>query len=250
MFFHIIASGSKGNATIIKEKDTVILIDMGITLSRLEEGLGEIRLEVKDIDAAIFTHNHSDHINGLRFIPIKKQYALEGSLPSNGYHIVHLYEPFVVKDLKITPIKISHDAINPCGFVVESENEKLVYITDTGIFLDECLDYIKNPDYLILESNHDLKMLYQSKRSLELKTRIASERGHLCNEDSALAAKDIVGNKTKEIVLAHISEECNTPSLALEAYQRVFSFFHLNYQQYNIRVAKQYSSLSGGKYEN
>ena len=131
--------------------------------------------------------------------------------------------------------------------VIEDENEKLVYITDTGIFLDECLQYVSNPTYLILECNHDLKMLYKSNRPLDLKTRIASDRGHLSNEDSALAAKDIIGPKTKDIVLAHISEECNTPELALDAYNRVFSFFHIDMNKYNIRVANQHISLTGGK---
>ena len=249
MFYHIIASGSKGNATIIQTKESVILIDMGITFLRLEEGLKEINLTPNDIDIALFTHNHSDHINGLRFIPIKKQYALEGSLPSNGYNLLKLYNPIRFKDVFITPFRTSHDATNPCGYIIENENEKLVYVTDTGLFLDEALEYVKDPNYLIIESNHDLKMLYQSNRPLDLKTRIASDRGHLSNEDSALAAKDIIGPHTKEIVLAHISEECNTPELALEAYQKIFSFFHIDIHNYNVRVANQHYSLSGGHYE-
>ncbi len=247
MLYHIIASGSKGNATIVKHKNTVILIDMGISFSRLEEGLKEINLKAEDIDFALFTHNHSDHINGLRFIPIRKQYALDGSLPSNGYNVLELYQRYHLKDVDIIPIRTSHDASNPCGFIIETAEEKLVYMTDTGIFLDECLSYVSNPTYLILECNHDLKMLYKSNRPLDLKTRIASDHGHLSNEDSALAAKDIVGPRTKEITLAHISEECNTPELALEAYNRIFSFFHLDISKYNIRVANQYVSLTGGK---
>ena len=247
MLYHIIASGSKGNATIIRHKNTVILIDMGITFCRLEEGLKEIDLKPEDIDFALFTHNHSDHINGLKFIPIRKQYALDGSLPSRGYNVLELYQKYHLKDVDVTPIRTSHDASNPCGFIIEDETEKLVYITDTGIFLEECLQYVSNPTYLILECNHDLKMLYKSNRPLELKTRIASDRGHLSNEDSALAAKDIIGPKTKDIVLAHISEECNTPELALEAYTKVFSFFHIDMNKYNIRVANQHVSLTGGK---
>lgn len=250
MFFHVIASGSKGNATIIKEDDVVILIDMGITLSRLEEGLDEINLKTSDIDIALFTHDHSDHINGLKFIPIKKQYALEGTLPSSGYHILKVFEPFVYKDVVITPIRTSHDAKNPCGYVIESKEAKLVYITDTGVFPQESIPYVLNPTYLILESNHDLKMLYKSNRPIELKKRIASDVGHLCNEDSALLAKDILGKNTKEIVLAHISEECNTPEIALEAYEKIFSYFGLDIKRFNVRVANQYHSLTGGDYEN
>ena len=97
MYFNIIASGSKGNATVVVSKKARILIDMGISLTRLEEGLKEINLEVKDLDAVLFTHNHSDHMKGLRFLSPKKMYALEGNLSSLA-NVVHLYEPFEIND--------------------------------------------------------------------------------------------------------------------------------------------------------
>ena len=249
MIFNIIASGSKGNATIIKGKKTVILIDMGISFSRLSEGCSEIGLKPEDINAALFTHEHSDHINGLRFIPVKKQYALEGTLPSQGHNVVELFCPFIVGDFVITPIKTSHDAKNPCGYVIEEGEEKLVYVTDTGIFPEINYPFVKNPDYLILECNHDIPMLLKTKRPPELKSRILSDVGHLCNEDSALVAKEILGNKTKEIILAHISEEANTPETALKAYKKVFAYYGLNIDQFNVRVANQYKSLTGGSNE-
>ena len=96
MYYYIVASGSKGNATIVVDKDTVILIDMGIAFSRLEEELNKINISPKDIDGVLFTHNHTDHISGLKFFPIKKQYALEGTLPSSGYNIVNLFETFKI----------------------------------------------------------------------------------------------------------------------------------------------------------
>ena len=249
MLFNIISSGSKGNATIVKNNNTVILIDMGISLTRLEEGLQEIGLEVKDISAAIFTHNHSDHINGLRFISPKIQYALETTIPGT-YNIVNLYEPFVIGDISITPFRTSHDATNPCGYVLESGEEKLVYMTDTGVVLAEVIPVIKNPTYLIIESNHDIKMLLATNRTFQLKNRIMSEKGHLCNEDSAIAACSIIGDKTKEIVLAHLSEEANTPELALAAYIKVFRHFGFNVDNYNLRCAHQHHSTIGGHYEN
>lgn len=250
MYFNVIASGSKGNATIVASKDTVILVDMGITFSRLENGMEEVGLSPDKIDAAIFTHNHSDHINGLKFIPVKKQYALSGTLPSSGHNVVNLYEPFQVGSIKITPIRTSHDAKNPCGYVLDDGEEKLTYITDTGVFLDETLAYCNNPDYLILECNHDIQMLLRTKRTAELKARILSEHGHLCNEDSALAAKEIIGPKTKEIILAHISEEANTPEIALAAYHKVFNYFGIDLSVYRLECAKQRESLRGGNYEN
>ena len=100
MYFHIIASGSKGNATIVVSNKTVLLIDMGITLMRLEEGLAEINLRKSDITGALFTHDHADHISGIKFISPKKMYALEGTLPSTLSNVVLLNTPFQIGDLK------------------------------------------------------------------------------------------------------------------------------------------------------
>ena len=246
MFYHIIASGSKGNATIVVSNKSVLLIDMGITLKRLEEGLKEINLSLKDITGALFTHNHTDHISGIKFISPKIMYALEGTLPSSLPNVVNLYEPFLIGDFTITPFKTSHDAINPCGYLIKDAEESLVYMTDTGVFIEDNLPLVKNPTYLIIESNHDIKMLLATNRTFELKNRILSEYGHLCNEDSAIAAISIIGDKTKEITLAHLSEEANTPETALEAYEKIFAHFHINKDKYLIRCANQWVSLSGG----
>jgi phosphoribosyl 1,2-cyclic phosphodiesterase len=119
-------------------------------------------------------------------------------------------------------------------------------MTDTGCFLEENLPYIKNPTYLIIESNHDIKMLLNTKRTYELKNRILSDVGHLCNEDSAIAACEIIGKDTKEIILAHLSEEANTPECALAAYEKVFNHFGKDIKKYNVRCANQHYSLIGG----
>ena len=251
MIFDIIASGSKGNATLVKHKDTLILIDLGITLVRLTEGLTSLHVELKDIDAAVFTHEHSDHLNGLKCISPKKMYALKGTLPSSLSNVINVYEPFIIKDIKITPFPTSHDATNPCGYILEADDEKLVYMTDTGVFLEETLPYITNPDYLIIESNHDIQMEMRTHRSFRLKQRILSEYGHLCNEDSAFASLEILGDKTKEIILAHLSEEANTPEVALEAYEKVFNYKGVDISRYHVRCAKQYEETFGGmNYEN
>ena len=108
---------------------------------------------------------------------------------------------------------------------------------------------IKNPDYLIIESNHDIQMLLHTNRPMELIQRIMSDYGHLCNEDSAFASLEIIGENTKEIVLAHISEEANTPECALEAYHKVYKHAHVDINRFNVRVANQHIPLIGGDYE-
>ncbi len=245
MQFNIISSGSKGNTSVVKYKDTSILIDMGVSFERLKSGLEEVGLAVEDLTGAIFTHDHSDHISGIRFLSPKIMYGLKGTLPSLC-NVVELYKPFIIGDFRITPIKTSHDATNPCGFFLEAGNETMVYMTDTGCFLEENLPLIKNPTYLIIESNHDIQMLLATNRTYELKNRILSDVGHLCNEDSAIACCEIIGNDTKEIVLAHLSEEANTPELALAAYMKIFKHFNINPDKYLIRCANQHVSLLGG----
>ena len=249
MYFHIIASGSKGNATIVVSNKTVLLIDMGIALTRLEEGLSEMNLTVNDITGALFTHDHTDHIGGLKFISPKIMYALEGTLPSSLSNVVNVNQPFVIGDFEITPVETSHDATNPCAYLIKDKEESLFYMTDTGVYLSENTPIVKNPDYLIIESNHDISMELKCNRPMELKQRIMSDYGHLCNEDSAFATLEIIGDRTKEIVLAHLSEEANTPEVALEAYKKVFSYRHVDINKYKVRCSNQYTHLIGGHYE-
>ena len=250
IFFDIIASGSKGNATLVFADDHLFLIDLGITLKQLKEELSLFNKDVTDIEALFVTHDHADHYKGLKSISPKKQYALRGTLPTSLSNVMELNETYGFGGVKVTPFKTSHDATNPCGFMFESSTEKLVYMTDTGVYLSENTPLIKNPDYLIIESNHDISMELKANRPMELKQRIMSDYGHLCNEDSAFAALEIMGDKTKEIVLAHLSEEANTEEVALEAYEKVFSYRRVDISKYKVRCAKQYEHLIGGHYEN
>ncbi|MCD8195158.1 MAG: MBL fold metallo-hydrolase [Coprobacillus sp.] len=245
MRYSLIASGSKGNCLFIQEKDTNILIDFGVSKTRVNEELERYNTNLEGIDALFYTHNHSDHFRLSSQIKRDVVYALDGILPEGYlYHPLKMFTPFTIKDLTLTPIKTSHDTYPSCGFVIESDSEKLVYLTDTGMFIEQDLDYIVNPDYLILESNHDIKLLMASDRSYELKSRILSDSGHLCNEDSAFLASRIVGPKTKEVILAHLSEECNTPELALNAYKKTFKNLHKK-MNFSLKCGKQYEAVRG-----
>lgn len=248
MHYNIISSGSKGNATLVISHKTVILIDMGITLTRLNEGLEEEGFKISDIDALLITHDHADHISGLRFLSPSIMYALEGTLPTNS-NVVKENIPFKIGDFTIIPFKVNHDATNPCGYVLMDDTDKLVYMTDTGTFYAHNLSFIKNPTYLIIESNHDIRMLLETDRPTDLKNRILSDHGHLCNEDSAFISLEIIGDKTKEITLAHISLEANSDDVALSTYRKVFKYKNVDINRYLVRCAKQFSSLRGGKYE-
>ena len=246
MFFDVINSGSKGNATVVFTKKATILIDAGIPGCTIEEELNKFNKSLKDIDVVLVTHNHTDHIRNIKAFSPKKIYSLERTIPGSLSNVLEVNTPIQLFDVTVTAFPTSHDALNPCGFVLESDDEKLVYMTDTGCFLEENLSLIKNPTYLIIESNHDIKMLLNTNRTYQLKQRILSDVGHLCNEDSAIAATQIIGNNTKEIILAHLSEEANTPELALAAYVKIFKHFGLDIDKYNVRCANQHHSLIGG----
>ena len=239
---HDIASGSKGNACLIYNDKTLILIDMGLTKVRLSAGLAEIGKTIDDIDFALFTHEHADHISGERFIDSNKKYSLEGTITLQKANILENYKEYSFNEFKITPLKTSHDATNPCGFLIEENGEKLVYMTDTGKILKKSLALMENADYYFIESNHDLDMLNNSGRPRVLINRIAESKGHLSNEDSAYFMTGLVGPKTKKIMLAHLSEECNTEELALETYKRIFALKGIK-QDIEIKCAKQRESV-------
>ncbi|MBO6280463.1 MAG: MBL fold metallo-hydrolase [Bacilli bacterium] len=250
MFFNIVGSGSKGNATLVFSKGTTLLIDMGVPLERLKAELNQYNKTEKDIDGVLVTHNHTDHIRGIKAFSPKKIYALAKTVPGSLSNVVSLFSPFYIGDMKITAFPTSHDAINPCGYIIEADGEKLVYMTDTGCYFSENTKYVKNPTFLIIESNHDIQKLLHTNRPMLLIQRIMSDVGHLCNEDSAFATLEIIGENTKEIILAHLSEEANEPELALEAYRKIFAYKGVDISRYNVRCAKQWESIIGGDYDN
>ena len=249
MFFDIINSGSKGNATLVFTNEATILIDMGIPIKIIEEELNKFHKKISDIDAVLITHNHADHYRNIKTFSPKKMYSLEGTIPGSLSNVIELYKPFKVCDTEIFAFPTSHDASNPCGFFIKNNDESLAYMTDTGTYLSSNTAYIKNPTYLIIESNHDIQMLLHTNRPMELIQRIMSDYGHLCNEDSAFAATEIIGEDTKEIVLAHLSEEANTPELALSAYNKIFDYARININRFKVRCANQHIPLIGGNYE-
>ena len=218
----VIGSGSKGNATVIFNEDTTLLIDFGLSRLRVKKALKDFDKTLESIDYAFFTHNHTDHIKSLQYLEPNKVYALDGTVPLKQKNKLEPYTRYKFGSFFVTPISTSHDAPNPTGYLIEDEDTSLVYMTDTGYIPEKSLAYMINKDYYIIESNHDILMLLQSNRSNELKYRILAYFGHLSNEQSALYMSNLVGDKTKKIVLAHLSEECNDPDIALDTYDRIF----------------------------
>ena len=243
----VIESGSKGNATLILDEGRLLLIDMGITLTSLKKGLEKIGKTLLDIDALLLTHSHTDHTKGIQYLDPLPIYCSRGTYEGLNVNYVKPYEKFLVEHFIITPIEASHDAEGTLGFVIKTKNEKLVYLTDTGMISDKSMSKMKNADYYIIESNHNIKKLHQTNRPASLKLRILSDTGHLSNEASAIYMTELVGIKTKEIILAHLSEEANDPELALKAYRKIFQKARIDLDKINLHCASQREIVEGGK---
>ncbi|MBR6056377.1 MAG: MBL fold metallo-hydrolase [Bacilli bacterium] len=243
--FVVVGSGSKGNATLLFDEETLIQIDMGLPMRRITAALESIKKNKSDLQGILITHEHTDHIKNLSMykgkVPI---YASKGTIDYFDHEVVP-FDSFEIGTLSVIPFMTSHDAANPVGYVIISGKTKLVYLTDSGYIPEESLDYLKDADYYIMESNHDLKMLMKSNRPAVLKRRIKGDEGHLSNVDSAIYLSELVGPKTKEIYLAHLSEECNLPELALEAYRKTFKKKEVPYD-INIICLKQNEAVRGG----
>ncbi len=241
MNIYCLASGSKGNSTLIEHHGHYLLIDMGVSFSYLKKCLDFLNVEVNNIDALLITHNHSDHISGVKYLRNTPIFCTEGTYSSNSdITYIQPYQKYHIIGLEVRPVSLSHDAINPVGFVIKSSKEKLVYITDTGMLPSRTLRYLKNANYYVFEANHNQKMLHQTLRPADVKLRILSDLGHLSNEDSAMYLSTLIGDKTTDIILAHISSEANTPELAIKAYQKIFKKVGLKITNYHLQVAEQF----------
>ncbi|MBQ6547232.1 MAG: MBL fold metallo-hydrolase [Bacilli bacterium] len=211
-----LASGSKGNSTLIELNNKNILIDIGLPLSNLEKRLGR---PFPKIDILLITHTHTDHIKGIKTI-VRKQnpriYTLENELQEKVDSKKISNESEIIEDdLYIKLFNLSHDV--PCsGVYLKYKDKELVYITDTGYIKDKIIKEYQNKDIYIIESNYEEELLRNGKYPYHLKQRIRSDRGHISNEDSCKYLKKLIGNKTKHIALAHLSEENNTPEAVEE----------------------------------
>lgn len=246
MEFHVLASGSKGNATFIYENGFGILIDCGITRKQLLFKLQNLGFDEKNITYVFLTHDHYDHNKNIHIFDKDKIFTSKKNiLDLDEYHTLIPYEHRQFGVFDVLTLKISHDASDPIGFVISTQESSLLYMTDTGYVSQKNKKYMKNLDYYIIESNHDIEMLMSTNRPMFLKNRILNDKGHLNNEYSARLMCEVIGDRTKEIILAHLSQEANTKELALETYERIFN--EQNIKMKNIKVASQVDIVSGGK---
>ncbi len=221
-----LASSSKGNATVITTAECTILVDAGISARRITLGLAECERHPNQLDGVLFTHEHRDHCVGLGQLSKKNEimayctrhtsHDLRAMAPNAAFTYIEPGQSFQIKDLTITPFSTFHDATDPVAYVFESNGARLGYVTDTGKVTDKMLPYLQNLHGLYLESNFDVGMLQNSGRSHHLIQRIASQWGHLSNQQASDVVEKVATSALQELILGHLSQDCNTPELAFD----------------------------------
>lgn len=224
----VLASGSKGNSTLIQTEHSNTLIDVGMSNLYIEKKLIFLGIDPDKIDNIFITHPHIDHVAGLKvFIKkhnptvylTKKMYdELSQTIAFNNYVI--LEGDLYINNLNVKYFKTSHDAVDSVGYIFTNNDKEFVYVTDTGYINSKYFDLLTNKDMYVFESNHDVNLLMNNPNyPYQTKQRILSDKGHLSNKDSSFYLSKFVGNKTKYIVLAHLSEQNNNKDLALNTLQ-------------------------------
>ena len=232
MRFCSIASGSSGNCIYVGSDVTHLLVDVGISGKKTEEGLNSLGIRPDELDGILVTHEHADHINGLGVISRKYGipiYATRGTIEAirntsnigniddSLFNEVRSDTKFVLKDITVNPMRISHDAAEPVGYRFSYGRKRLAICTDLGVYNDYTVECLRGMDALLIEANHDVNMLTCGPYPYPLKQRILGDRGHLSNEASGRLLCEILHDKLQTIVLGHLSKENNLPELAYEA---------------------------------
>ena len=226
-----IASGSSGNCIYVGSENAHLLVDAGISGKRITQGLNSLELTGEDIDGILITLEHSDHIQGLGVIARKYHipiYATGGTvdamsrmkslgrMPEGIFHEIREDDPFEIKDMTINPFTIPHDAAQPVGYRLECGTQAVGIATDLGKYNDYIIGHLQNLDALLLEANHDIRMLQVGKYPYYLKQRILGDRGHLSNENAGRLLCRLLHDNLKAVFLGHLSREDNYEELAYE----------------------------------
>ena len=225
--FCALGSGSKGNSYLVAGNNNRILVDAGLTAKTIECHLSAIGVYPGELDGILVTHEHTDHIAGIKVLSKRYDipvYANEptmiallrktGGLEEKNIRIFTTGEDFFIGEFDITPFKTPHDSASPCGFSVYCRGSKITVATDIGHMTRTVLNACKGSDILVLEANHDLDMLLNGPYSPFLKQRVQGPNGHLSNDVCGKTLAYLLDEGLKQIILAHLSEENNLPQLA------------------------------------
>lgn len=228
--FSPLFSGSSGNAIYVGCGDTHLLVDAGVSGTRVAKALESIGVAPGALSAILVTHEHSDHIKGIGILSRKYDLpiyassgtwsAMEdkiGAISSKNMRTFDAGTGFFLGSIEVLGFSTPHDAADPVGYAFESHGARFAIATDIGCVRDSWFKYVEGADAVLLESNYDPDMLQAGSYPYDLKKRILSRRGHLSNDDAGEAAARLVESGTRQIVLGHLSKENNFPELALQS---------------------------------
>ena len=227
--FASLYSGSSGNCLYVETENTKILIDAGVSLKKIEKGLDNLNVDAKDLDGVIVTHEHIDHIQSIgnlskKFdIPVFANQKTFDAMPKQTEKLsdknkkkINIDEKFMIGDIEILPFSIPHDAADPCGFTLFSNNRKISIATDIGHMTGDIVKQIDGSEFVLLEANYDTEVLKYTKYPFKLKERIAGPTGHLSNKMAGQTINYLINSGLKKAMLGHLSKESNFPELAYQ----------------------------------
>lgn len=226
MRFASLGSGSKGNATLLETPDQLVLVDCGFTVKETELRMARLGRHPSDLSAILVTHEHSDHIKGV--LPLARKYQLPvhasfGTAQYDQMAVSPLWRPLQLGrslglgELDITPVAVPHDAREPCQFVFRHRKKTFGLLTDLGSITPFVREQYQACDALLLECNHDVEMLRLGPYPPGLKRRVGGDWGHLNNVQAASLLQGCQVERLQHVVMAHLSEQNNTPALAQAA---------------------------------
>jgi len=224
--FASLGSGSSGNATLVAFNETVILIDCGFSRAEIEKRMAKFNVHPAQLKAIIVTHEHGDHAGGVYSLASKYSIRVIGTSGTlSGANLadrqlevseIRNYAPFRIVDLEIYPFPVPHDASEPSQFVIADGNKKFGILTDCGSKTPHVVEMLSGCNALLVEFNHDLAMLNQSRYPVSLKNRVASNYGHLDNGTAIDILRSIDKSRLEYVMAGHLSKENNDPTLVRE----------------------------------
>ncbi len=245
-------SGSSGNCLFVETENTKLLIDAGVSLKKIEKGLGDLNLSASQLDGVIVTHEHTDHIQSLgnlskKFdIPVFATSQTFDAMPKQSEKIsdhnkknINIDEKFAIGDIEILPFSIPHDAANPCGYTLFSDHKKISIATDIGHMTNPIIKHIEGSEFLLLEANYDPEILKFTKYPFKLKNRIAGPTGHLSNQDAGQTINYLIKAGLKNAILGHLSKESNFPELAYQTVMDELIANGTNLDDFHLSIASR-----------
>lgn len=253
--FCVLASGSAGNCVYVESSEARLLIDAGLSGKETARRLSELEVEIGCIDAVCVTHEHDDHRTAIRMMHQRHGadvYANTGTiealerlpkLQGIDWQVFTTGQAFSVGDLTLEPFSVPHDSYDPVGYIVTNGSARIGVVTDMGMATSLIRERLKGCHALIIEANHDVEMLRNSPRPWSLKQRILGRQGHMSNDQAGELVADVGCSRLAYVMLAHLSEDCNRPEVAVHAVRTALDHAELGHVEVKLTYPDRVSDV-------